>query len=292
MSLDEPVIIETPVIVPEEAPAPPTDDQAEPGQDPSSAPAVTPPPVTTPPTAPVEPTKPVEPEKPVEPVEPVDPGVPTEAPTWTTATIVFDELTVHYRVPITGMAGQRVEVLLDDSTRGGDSILLDNSGFGILDLRPSIWQLVNPSDTTVTFRYVLASGTGPSAVTTLLELGQGRPEESDGEAPVEEDPTETDQTPVEENPISSAPVDDVVITTDAPAEVAPVDEAPAEVAPAEVAPVEVAPVVAAPVEAAPVVAEPVIPAPVEQEPITTKDADVAAPVEAGAVPTEDSPVAE
>ncbi len=292
MSLDEPVIIETPVIVPEEAPAPPTDDQAEPGQDPSSAPAVTPPPVTTPPTAPVEPTKPVEPEKPVEPVEPVDPGVPTEAPTWTTATIVFDELTVHYRVPITGMAGQRVEVLLDDSTRGGDSILLDNSGFGILDLRPSIWQLVNPSDTTVTFRYVLASGTGPSAVTTLLELGQGRPEESDGEAPVEEDPTETDQTPVEENPISSAPVDDVVITTDAPAEVAPVNEAPAEVAPAEVAPVEVAPVVAAPVEAAPVVAEPVIPAPVEQEPITTKDADVAAPVEAGAVPTEDSPVAE
>lgn len=292
MSLDEPVIIETPVIVPEEAPAPPTDDQAEPGQDPSSAPAVTPPPVTTPPTAPVEPTKPVEPEKPVEPVEPVDPGVPTEAPTWTTATIVFDELTVHYRVPITGMAGQRVEVLLDDSTRGGDSILLDNSGFGILDLRPSIWQLVNPSDTTVTFRYVLASGTGPSAVTTLLELGQGRPEESDGEAPVEEDPTETDQTPVEENPISSAPVDDVVITTDAPAEVAPVDEAPAEVAPAEVAPVEVAPVVAAPVEAAPVVAEPVIPAPVEQEPITTKVADVAAPVEAGAVPTEDSPVAE
>lgn len=294
MSLDEPVIIETPVIVPEEAPAPPTDDQAEPGQDPSSAPAVTPPPVTTPPTAPVEPTKPVEPEKPVEPVEPVDPGVPTEAPTWTTATIVFDELTVHYRVPITGAPGATVEALLDGSHGGGDTIVLDDSGAGEIDLRPGLFQYCFAASTKVTFRYVLDTGDAPFADTTLLALQPNRPgiKIPIEEGPVEEDPTETDQTPVEENPISSAPVDDVVITTDAPAEVAPVDEAPAEVAPAEVAPVEVAPVVAAPVEAAPVVAEPVIPAPVEQEPITTKVADVAAPVEAGAVPTEDSPVAE
>ncbi|MBP5802522.1 sigma-70 family RNA polymerase sigma factor [Microbacterium maritypicum] len=281
MSLDEPVIIETPVVVPEEAPAPPTDEQAAPGQDPSSAPAVTTPPVTTPPTAPVEPTKPVEPEKPVDPVEP---GIPTEAPTWTTATIIFDELTVHYRVPITGAPGATVEALLDGSHGGGDSIVLDDSGAGEIDLRPGLFQYYFAASTKVTFRYVLDTGDAPFAETTLLALQPNRPgiEIPIEEAPVEEDPTESDQTPVEENPVSSAPVDDVVITTDAPAEVAPVDEAPAEVAPAEVAPVEVAPVEVAPV----------IPAPVEQAPITTRVADVAAPVEAGAVPTEDSPVAE
>lgn len=281
MSLDEPVIIETPVVVPEEAPAPPTDEQAAPGQDPSSAPAVTTPPVTTPPTAPVEPTKPVEPEKPVDPVEP---GIPTEAPTWTTATIIFDELTVHYRVPITGAPGATVEALLDGSHGGGDSIVLDDSGAGEIDLRPGLFQYYFAASTKVTFRYVLDTGDAPFAETTLLALQPNRPgiEIPIEEAPVEEDPTESDQTPVEENPVSSAPVDDVVITTDAPAEVAPVDEAPAEVAPAEVAPAEVAPVEVAPV----------IPAPVEQAPITTRVADVAAPVEAGAVPTEDSPVAE
>ncbi|WEF22020.1 sigma-70 family RNA polymerase sigma factor [Microbacterium maritypicum] len=281
MSLDEPVIIETPVVVPEEAPAPPTDEQAAPGQDPSSAPAVTTPPVTTPPTAPVEPTKPVEPEKPVDPVEP---GIPTEAPTWTTATIIFDELTVHYRVPITGAPGATVEALLDGSHGGGDSIVLDDSGAGEIDLRPGLFQYYFAASTKVTFRYVLDTGDAPFAETTLLALQPNRPgiEIPIEEAPVEEDPTESDQTPVEENPVSSAPVDDVVITTDAPAEVAPVDEAPAEVAPAEVAPAEVAPVEVAPV----------IPAPEEQAPITTRVADVAAPVEAGAVPTEDSPVAE
>ncbi|UTT54057.1 sigma-70 family RNA polymerase sigma factor [Microbacterium maritypicum] len=281
MSLDEPVIIETPVVVPEEAPAPPTDEQAAPGQDPSSAPAVTTPPVTTPPTAPVEPTKPVEPEKPVDPVEP---GIPTEAPTWTTATIIFDELTVHYRVPITGAPGATVEALLDGSHGGGDSIVLDDSGAGEIDLRPGLFQYYFAASTKVTFRYVLDTGDAPFAETTLLALQPNRPgiEIPIEEAPVEEDPTESDQTPVEENPVSSAPVDDVVITTDAPAEVAPVDEAPAEVAPAEVAPAEVAPVEVAPV----------IPAPVEKAPITTRVADVAAPVEAGAVPTEDSPVAE
>ena len=285
MSLDEPVVIEPPVTVPEETPAPPVaDENPQPGAD-QSGPAVTPPPATVPPTAPVEPATPVEPEKPVDPVDPVDPAIPTDVPEWATATIWFDELTVHYSVPITGIPGATVEALLDGSHGGGDKIVLDDSGAGTIDLRPDTFQYIFARSTLVSFRYIFDNGTtGLSVTPSLLELQPDRPI-IDG--PIEEIPVEV--LSAEAAPVTSAPGDDALVAAEAPAEAAtlPVDATSTVPTPAETAPA--AP---APVETAPVVAEPAAPAPVEQAPIAARAADVAAPVDPAAAPAEDAPVAE
>jgi RNA polymerase sigma factor (sigma-70 family) len=285
MSLDEPVVIEPPVTVPEETPAPPAvDENPQPGAD-QSGPAVAPPPVTAPPTAPVEPATPVEPEKPVDPVDPVDPAVPTDVPEWATATIWFDELTVHYSVPITGIPGATVEALLDGSHGGGDKIVLDDSGAGTIDLRPDALQYIFARSTLVSFRYIFDNGTtGLSVNPTLLELQPDRPI-IDG--PIEDIPVEV--LSAEAAPVASTPVDDALVAAEAPAEAA---TAPVDAAPAVPTPAETAPAAPAPVETAPAVAEPVAPAPVEQAPIAARAADVAAPVDPAAAPAEDAPVAE
>ncbi|MGH3690970.1 MAG: sigma-70 family RNA polymerase sigma factor [Microbacterium sp.] len=276
MSLDEPVIIEPPVTVPEETPAPPTEDEnSKPGAD-QSGPAVTPPPVVVPPTPPVEPAKPVDP---VDPVDPIDPEVPTEAPTWTAATITFTEdaqgIAIHYLVPITGMPGATVEALLDGSQRGGSTIVLDDTGAGAIDLRPDVFQYVLAETTKVTFRYVLDTGDAPFVDTTLLALQPNRP---GIEIPIEEGP-------VEEIPGGSAPVDDVLTTVEAPTDVAaePVT-APEPVTPEPIAPTAVAPAAPAPVEA--------VPAPVEPAPLTAQKTDVAITIEPAVAPAEEPVVDE
>ncbi|RBO73882.1 hypothetical protein DSP71_02970 [Microbacterium sp. H6] len=170
------------------------------------------------------------------------------------------------------MAGQRVEALLDDSTGGGDSILLDESGFGVIDLRPTFWQFIDADLTTVTFRYVLASGTGPSAVTTLLDLEPNRPETPGEVVPVESataEPSTTSDVSASSVPSESAPV---ATEPEAPAS----DPTPT--------PVEAAP---APIEAAP--------APVETAPVQTPPAETtpaAAPTEAPVAPAEEAPTGE
>ena len=177
------------------------------------------------------------------------------------------------------MAGQRVEALLDDSTGGGDSILLDESGFGVIDLRPTFWQFIDADLTTVTFRYVLASGTGPSAVTTLLDLEPNRPETPGEVVPVESataEPTTTSDVSASSVPSESAPI---ATEPDAPAP-AP---APAPVE-ASTAPVEASP---APIDAAPA---PVETAPAQTPPVETTPA--AAPTEAPVAPAEEAPTGE
>lgn len=258
MSLDEPVLVEPPVTVPDESPAPPVA-EPQPGADqvgPAvTVPPVTVPPVTVPPVVPVDPVDPVEPEKPVDPVGPV---TPTEAPTWQTATIWFNGLQVHYSIPVSGVAGQRVEALLDDRTGGGDSILLDESGFGVIDLRPTFWQFIDADLTTVTFRYVLASGMGPSAVTTLLELEPNRPEIPEEVAPVESataTPTTTSDVSASSLPSESAPVaPEPEAPAPAPAPTTAQADAAAATVDAASAPVETAPVQTPPAETTPAAA--------------------------------------
>jgi hypothetical protein len=88
----------------------------------------------------------------------------------------------------------------------------------MIDLRPDLWQFIDPASTTVTFRYVLATGPGPAAETTLLAL-EGGVEITFPEQPTEEPPAEL--------PTETAPTDE----TDAPDTVtiseAPIEEAPA-----------------------------------------------------------------
>ncbi|EQM82326.1 sigma-70 family RNA polymerase sigma factor [Microbacterium maritypicum] len=291
LSLDEPVVIEPPVTVPEQPPAPPAANESpQPGAD-QSGPAVTAPPVTAPTTPPVEPAKPVEPEKPV---DPVDPGVPTDVPEWALATIsVTDDplgLTIHYRVPVTGLPGATVEALLDGSSRGGDRIVLDDTGTGTLNLRPDIVQYVFARSTLVSFRYILDNGdTGLSVTPSLFELQPARP---GIEVPIEEIPAE--ELPAEETPLSASPVDEPLVTVEAPAEVAPapVEAPPVETAPVVPAPIETAPVAAVPVAAVPVAAVPTAPAPVEQAPDAEPAAGSLATVDPAAAPAEDAPAAE
>lgn len=275
LSLDEPVIIEPPVTVPEETPAPPAEDgNSLPGAV-QSGPGVAPPPVVVPPTAPVEPAKPVDP---VNPVEPVDPGVPTEAPTWTTATITFDGLTVHYVVPINGMPGATVEALLDDSRGGGGTVVLDDDGVGTIDLRPDVFQYVFAETTKVTFRYVLDTVDAPFVDTTLLALQPNRPgiDPPIDVPPIDVPPVE--EVPADQIPDGSAPIDEALNSVGTPTENAPSPVAPTEVAPEPV-------VTTAPVEAEPA-------APVEPAPLTAQANVVANTIEPVVAPAEDAAVAE
>lgn len=78
---------------------------------------------------------------------------------------------MHYTVPISGVPGATVEALLDGSHGGGDTVELDESGLGSIDLRPDAVQYALPFLTTVTFQYLLGDGSvGPSVTTTLWEL--------------------------------------------------------------------------------------------------------------------------
>lgn len=273
MSLEEPVVIEPPVTEPEAAPAPPAGDET------IHPAAVNVAPPVTPPTPPVAPTIPV---KPVEPVGPVD---PTEPPSWKTATLtIFEDnlgIHVHYSVPLSGTPGATIEALLDDSPTGGGTVVLDAAGAGTITLAPTLAQFFTPS-TKVMFRYVLATGPGPSTrpsllLSDLLTNGGGG----------EETPPDSPALLVPADVLSSAPV----AVESAPVETAPVESAPApETAPVEPAPVEPAPVESAPTAESAPAAESSEPA--EETPAPEATDAASAAIDAAVPPAEDSVPAE
>jgi len=297
LNLDEPVVIvpppaEPPVTAPEESPAPPAEPEAEhPDPEPSGQ-VVVPPAVVVPPVVPVDPEKPVDPEtpvdpeKPVDPETPVDPGptIPTEAPGWSTATMKWEGLQIHYVVPITGEPGTTVEALLDGRDGGAGRTVLDDEGRGVIDLRPNIFQFFDPEGTSVIFRYVLASGTAPFAELTLLDL------EPEGWIVDREERPGAEVPPVEElPPVEEVPAEEVPPVEEVPAEQEPLPGEDGTPATEEVPATDTVSIVAPRVESAPVPA-PAAPAPIvpaSSEPAAV--ATTAAPVE---TPAEDAVTAE
>ncbi|WP_435743321.1 sigma-70 family RNA polymerase sigma factor [Microbacterium sp. PMB16] len=199
-----------------------------------------------------------------------DPTDPTVPPVWAMADIWIDtNLKTHFSVPITGAPGTTVEALLDDSADGGSQVVLDANGAGIIDLRPDLVQIFWLSSTKVTFRYVLATGPGPSVDTTLRALSGI---DNDSLLVVTSESATTDDTTALEEPADESAVE----PAPAPAESAAPTEATAPVAPAA--------------PAAP--AEPAAPAPVPAPP--AEPAPAAAPtevVEANPAPADAAPAA-
>ncbi|MDQ0726197.1 sigma-70 family RNA polymerase sigma factor [Microbacterium sp. W4I20] len=297
LDLEEPIIIDEPVVQPEQEPVVPVEEEAAPPSPEHTGP------VTAPPTIPAAPAPPVviDPEEPgtgepgtgepgtgepgtgepgtgepgtgepgtgepgtEEPGtgtgEPSDPTVP---PVWATADIWIDtNLKTHFSVPITGAPGTTVEALLNDSADGGGQVVLDANGAGIIDLRPDLAQILRLSTTKVTFRYVLATGPGPSVDTTLRALSGV---DIDALLVLESESATTDDPGV----LAEAADDSAVEPTPAPAEKAVPAETTAPAAP--VAPAEpVAPAVPAPpAEPAPVAAPT---APIDTTPAATEPA--------------------
>lgn len=124
----------------------------------------------------------LDPEVPIEvPADPVDtdpegPTLPEGAPAWTRGEpwcepqpeALFD--ITHLTLVVSGSPGAsvRAEILSLFTSGNGGQVVLDGSGNGTIDLRPSVDQLLLPS--TVHVRYVLGELAGPAEPFSLREL--------------------------------------------------------------------------------------------------------------------------
>ena len=147
-----------------------------------------------------------------------DPG--TMAPiTASTFTVSIDaSLTTHYSVPIQGEPGATVRAWMDDAPGGGDEIALDGTGGGVIDLRPSLTQMLIGADLTLTYLVdgVPGSSTRYWIVPTLLGGSGGSTPGS--AAPATDTTTPTDTTPADATATTDAttPTDAASTTETAP----------------------------------------------------------------------------
>ncbi|MGO2745415.1 sigma-70 family RNA polymerase sigma factor [Microbacterium sp.] len=193
-----------------------------------------------------------------------DPAGPTESVTVVETSVSIDSAwKTHLSITVQGVPGTTVQALINGCTAGADQIVLDVAGTGVLDLRPTLPQIL--SNAKVTIHYLTDDGVEHPLTSSLLALGltrsvateaaataekptavqTARPSENtEPEAVPTEEPTaedaDADLAPIEEPVVEDQPV---VPEEDAPAEeipaeqTAPVDEEPtpllAETAPAE-----------------------------------------------------------
>ncbi|WP_417554465.1 sigma-70 family RNA polymerase sigma factor [Microbacterium sp.] len=227
LSTGDPLVIDLPE-QPTPAPEPKTDPDADVQAPPASAPVTVadePAPPAPDPTAEPTPAETTEPS--IEPgtTDPgtTDPGTTdpgTMAPiTASTFTVSIDaSLTTHYSVPIQGEPGATVRAWMDDAPGGGDEIALDGTGGGVIDLRPSLTQMLIGADLTLTYLVdgVPGSSTRYWIVPTLLGGSGGSTPGS--AAPATDTTTPTDTTPTDATATTDAttPTDAASTTETAP----------------------------------------------------------------------------
>ncbi|WP_341939955.1 sigma-70 family RNA polymerase sigma factor [Microbacterium sp. LWH10-1.2] len=259
MSSEETTVVEPPAPPAPPAPQPPVEEASAP----ESAPVVTPPAPPVTPEKPVDPVKPVDPEKPVDPIDPIDPEppvLPEGAPTFVSAdvTCTWDPTELipvtHYRIQVSGAVGATAQVLLDGSTAGTTGAVLDSAGSGVVDVRPTLSQILDNVGVSFQYTLLLPDGTlkvgEPGETTALWDIGLPTECVRIGDAPSGTDPGDEGTAPAEDplasdTPASIAP--ESPVSDPAPVEsVAPVDPAASVEPAAPPAPVAPAP---APVEA-------------------------------------------